>query len=362
MSKDSEEIQFHQDGNVGRILLNRPQALNALTPQMCEALLPRLQAWKADEDVGAVVIAGAGEKAFCAGGDVVRLYEQHQRDSARGAALARAFWRTEYRCNAQIKHFGKPYIAFMDGIVMGGGVGVSIHGSHRVVTERTLFAMPETAIGLFPDVGGSYFLPRLPGAAGMYLGLTGRRLRAADCLALGIAHAFVPSARLEALYAALAGDAGDFDAATRIVDAFAEPAEDAPIAARLAEIERHFSRESVEAVADSLQSDGGEWAAQQLSALRTYSPLALKVTFRQIRAGAALSFDDCMRMEWRLASRMSEGRDFYEGVRALLVDKDNAPQWHPPALADVSAADVDAYFAPLPEGELNLSDISDNPQ
>ncbi len=347
----SDEIHFSRRGGLGRIVLNRPKALNTLTLGMCEALLLQLQAWNADPDINAVVIAGAGEKAFCAGGDVVRLYEDHKV----GGSLARAFWRTEYRCNAAIKYFAKPYIALMDGFVMGGGVGVSVHGSHRVVTERTMFAMPETLIGLFPDVGASYFLPRLPGAMGMYLGLTGSRLRGMDCVALGIAQALVLHERLEALEAALAEVAAED--VSGVVASFAEPLVNAPIFAQQAAIDVHFSQTSVEAICDSLKSDDSEWAKAQLVALQKYSPLALQITFRQIRAGATLSFDDCMRLEWRLASRIAHGHDFYEGVRALLVDKDSAPKWRPATLANVSAADVENYFAPLPGDELNLADI-----
>lgn len=350
---DAAEITFSRQGGVGRILLNRPKALNSLTMGMCEALGPQLRAWKVDSAVKAVVITGAGEKAFCAGGDVVRLYEDHKA----GGSLSYRFWRKEYRCNAQIKHFGKPYIALLDGFVMGGGVGVAIHGSHCIATERTTFAMPETFIGLFPDVGGSYFLPRLPGATGMYLGLTGRRLKGPDCVALGIAQAYVLHERLAALEVALTATDGSAADVTRIIGSFAEPVPDAPIMAQRAAIDRHFSQESVEAILRSLESDAGEWATAQLASLKKYSPLAMKITFRHIRSGANLSFDDCMRQEWRLASRIADGHDFYEGVRALLVDKDNAPQWQPATLADVSDAAVEAYFVPRLGDELDLADI-----
>jgi len=350
---ESHDIEFSRRGVLGRVVLNRPQALNTLTLEMCEALLLQLHTWRADPEVKAVVISGAGERAFCAGGDVVRLYHDHKR----GGSLAHTFWRTEYLCNALIKHFGKPYVALLDGIVMGGGAGVSIHGSHRIVTERTTFAMPETCIGLFPDVGGSYFLSRLPGAMGMYLGLTGRRLKGADCVALGLAQAFVPHDRLQALEAALAERAEDV---TDLINSFAVPAGNAPIVTQRAAIDRHFSHDSVEAIFASLHTDPDAWAGAQLSSLKTYSPLALKITFRQIRAGAALSFDDCMRMEWRLASRVAHGHDFYEGVRALLVDKDNAPAWHPASLAEVSDAAVDAMFAPQPGDELDVSAMTRN--
>jgi len=347
------EIEFSKKGNVGHILVNRPKALNALTLTMCEALLPQLRAWKADPAVKALVVRGSGEKAFCAGGDVVRLYE----DGKARKPYPRDFWRIEYRINTLIKRFPKPYVALIDGITMGGGVGLSIHGGYRVATDRTTFAMPETGIGLFPDVGGSYFLPRLPGASGMFLGLTGKRLKGPDCVALGLAQAFVPHDRIDALEAALADVNGSVDDVARIVANFADPVKDTPIAAERAAIDKHFALGSVEAILDSLAADGGEWATAQLTALKTKSPLSLKLTFRQIKTGGTLSFEDCMRMEWRMANRAALDHDFYEGVRALLVDKDNKPQWKPATLADVTDAQVDAYFAPLPGDELDLTDI-----
>jgi enoyl-CoA hydratase len=347
------EIEFSVVGNVGRILLNRPKALNALTLNMCEQLLPQLRAWKKDPAVKAIVVVGAGEKAFCAGGDVVRLYE----DGKARKPYPRAFWSTEYRCNVLIKRFPKPYIALIDGIVMGGGVGLSVHGSYRVATDKTTFAMPETGIGLFPDVGGSYFLPRLPGATGAFLGLTGKRLKGPDCVALGLAQAYVPHDRLAALEDALTKTDGTPENVAAITAQFATQVTGAPIEAERDNIEKHFSHNSVEAILDSLTSDSSEWAQAQLAALKTKSPLSMKTTLRQIQTGATLSFEDCMRMEWRMANRAALDNDFYEGVRALLVDKDNKPQWKPGTLAEVTEDQVDAYFAPLPGDELELNDI-----
>ena len=350
----SDEVLFEQKGAVGHILLNRPKALNALTLDMCELITAQMVAWAKDDSVKAIVVRGAGEKAFCAGGDVVRLYE----DGLAGRPYPYLFWSTEYRLNTLIKRYPKPYIALIDGIVMGGGVGVSVHGGYRVATDRTTFAMPETGIGLFPDVGGGYFLPRLSGAAGMYLGLTGKRLKGPDCVALGLAEALVPHDRLAALEAKLASDAvSDLDEMSYIIGQFAEPVKTAPISADRTAIERHFDLGSVEDIIASLEKDGGEWGAEQAKILKTKSPTAMKVTFRQIREGANLSFEDCMRMEWRIANRCAVGKDFYEGVRALLIDKDNAPRWSPATLADVSEVDVAAYFAPLPGKELDLSNI-----
>ena len=349
-----DEVLFERRGALGHILLNRPKALNALTLNMCELMTAQLKAWAQDDAVKAVVIRGAGEKAFCAGGDVVRLYE----DGKAGRDYPYRFWSTEYRLNTLIKRYPKPYVALIDGIVMGGGVGVSVHGGYRVATDRTMFAMPETGIGLFPDVGGGYFLPRLPGHVGMYLGLTGKRLKGDDCVALGLAEAFVPHDRLADLEASLAGGAvGDLDEVSFLIGRFAEPVKGAPVAAERTSIGRHFGLGSVEEIIDSQEKDGGEWAAEQVRTLRTKSPTAMKVTFRQIREGAALSFEDNMRMEWRIANRCAVGKDFYEGVRALLIDKDNAPRWSPATLAEVTDADVAAYFAPLPGNELDLSNI-----
>lgn len=349
-----DEVLFERKGALGYILLNRPKALNALTLNMCELMTAQLKSWARDDAVKAVAIRGAGEKAFCAGGDVVRLYE----DGKAGRAYPSAFWSTEYRLNTLIKRYPKPYIALIDGIVMGGGVGVSVHGGYRVVTDRTMFAMPETGIGLFPDVGGGYFLPRLPGAAGMYLGLTGKRLKGADCVVLGLAEALVPHDRLAALEAKLASEAAsDLDEISYLIGQFAEPVKTAPVSEDRTAFGRHFDRDSVEAIMDSLAAEQGEWAAEQLKVLKGKSPTALKVTFRQIREGAQLSFEDNMRMEWRIATRCAAGHDFYEGVRALLIDKDNTPRWKPASLADVSAQDVAAYFAPLPGKELDLSNI-----
>ncbi len=348
------EVLFERKGALGYILLNRPKALNALTLNMCELMTARLKAWATDDSVKAVVIRGAGEKAFCAGGDVVRLYE----DGKAGRPYPTQFWATEYRLNTLIKRYPKPYIALVDGIVMGGGVGVSVHGGYRVATDRTMFAMPETGIGLFPDVGGGYFLPRLSGSAGMYLGLTGKRLKGADCVALGLAEALIPHDRLADLEAKLASDAvSDLDEMSYLIGQFADPVKNAPISADRTSISRHFDLGSVEAIMASLAGDSGEWAVEQLKVLKGKSPTSMKVTFRQIREGTALKFEDCMKMEWRMANRCAAGHDFYEGVRALLIDKDNTPRWSPATLAEVTDADVAAYFAPLAGKELDLSGI-----
>ncbi|MBD24521.1 MAG: enoyl-CoA hydratase [Candidatus Marinimicrobia bacterium] len=348
------DIEFKVKGSIGHILLNRPKALNALTLDMCERLFPKLQEWAVDDMINAVIIRGAGKKAFCAGGDVIRLYE----DGSKGGAYPRIFYNMEYRCNALIKNFPKPYIALIDGIVMGGGVGVSVHGSYRIVTERTVFAMPETGIGLFPDVGGTWFLPRLRGSTGMYLGLTGRRLKGAECVALGLAEAFVPSNSLDDLEAKLVNESpAELSQIVSTVKNFAMPEERIAISAERPAIDKHFGLGSVEKIIGSLESDGSEWAKTQVKTLRQKSPLSLKITFRQLCEGAALQFEDCMRLEWRLANRFATDFDFYEGVRALLVDKDMNPQWSPATLADVTDTKINTYFESLPGNELDLNGI-----
>lgn len=343
---DAPEILFERRGRLGLVTLNRPKALNALTRDMCLKMRAQLGEWAKDNRVGTVAIRGEGERAFCAGGDIRALYESGKAKTP----YALDFYRDEYILNAAIKHFPKPYVAFLKGIVMGGGVGVSVHGSHRVADESAVFAMPETGIGLFPDVGGSYFLSRIPGEIGLYLALTGARLKTADCLYTGVATAFVPAANTEAAIERLA--AGEHP--DTALGGLAAPADEAPLIEPSADIDRIFARESVEEIAIALDEDASEWARGTARVLRTKSPTSLKLTYRQLREGAKLSFDDCMRMEFRMVNRVVQGHDFYEGVRAAIVDKDGAPQWRPADLAHVSDADVDAYFAPL-ENELQFS-------
>ncbi len=342
MSTDVD-IQFEVRGRAGFVTLNRPQALNALTLAMIEAMDARLAAWATDPAVDAVVVRGTGERAFCAGGDVRAIW-QAGKD---GDPLTRDFFRAEYRLNRRIKVFAKPYVALIDGITMGGGVGVSVHGSHRVATERTLFAMPETRIGLFPDVGASHFLPRLEGKLGLYLGLTGARLRAADALYAGVATHYVDSARLPELEEAFAG--GDVTLA-----GFTGDPGPAPLAEHRAAIDRCFAGATVEGIIGTLQDEGGEWATTALKALRAASPTSLKITVEELRRGAKLDFDGSMSMEFRLSQACLARHDSYEGIRAAVIDKDNAPDWQPANLTDVSAELVAAHFAPPPGGDLTF--------
>jgi enoyl-CoA hydratase len=347
MAEDAE-ILFEVRGRAGIITLNRPKALNALTLGMVRQLHPRLVAWANDAAIDRVVIRAAGEKAFCAGGDIRQLHDWGRARDGR----ALDFYREEYRLNAYIKRYPKPYVALIDGIVMGGGVGVSVHGSHRIAGSRTVFAMPETGIGLFPDVGGTWFLPRLPGSLGTYLALTGARLGRSEAVWSGIATAAAGSDAFADILAALCGP-GDTDA---LLAPFAAPAEAAPVRALMPVIDRCFSADSVEEVLERLDRERGdhaEWAQKTIATMRSKSPVSQKIALRQMRLGAQSSFEDCMRIEYRIVSRVLAGHEFFEGVRALIIDKDNQPRWRPDRLEDVSDADVDAYFAPLDE-ELDL--------
>ncbi|MEC9348000.1 MAG: enoyl-CoA hydratase/isomerase family protein [Pseudomonadota bacterium] len=346
-----EDIVFGRNGAVATVLLNRPKALNALTHEMCVDLHAEMKRWRDDPSIGAVVVRGAGDRAFCAGGDIRKLYDEGRA----GGQYPYQFYHDEYRLNADIHHYPKPWISLLDGIVMGGGCGVSIPGSHRVATGRAMFAMPETGIGLFPDVGGSFFLSRCPGRIGTWLALTGARLKAADCLHAGVADAFVPSERLDDLETAL-GQATirSHDDATAVIARFAGDPGASALADRQADIDRLFAGDSVEAILAALQADGGEWALAQAGIMAQKSPTSLKIAHRQVREGASRDFRDCMRMEWRMVNRIIAGHDFYEGTRATVIDKDQSPAWQPATLDAVDQSTVDRYFAPLPDGDLQF--------
>jgi enoyl-CoA hydratase len=351
MSGAEDEILFSRRGAAGIVTLNRPQALNAVNHGMVLALRARLEAWANDPAVTRVVVTAAGERAFCAGGDIRHLYDLGK--AGRCAEMLQ-FWRDEYPLNAFIKRYPKPYVALIDGIVMGGGVGVSVHGSHRVAGDRFSFAMPEVGIGFFPDVGATWFLPRLPGELGTYCALTGERLDAADGLAGGIATHRVRSGRFAELVDALAGTA----TVESILAAFAEPAGEGRLAARRPAIDRLFAADRVEDILAALERETGaeaEWARKIAAVIRAKSPLSLKIALAQMRRGKAWDFQTCMRAEFRIVSRIIEGHDFYEGVRAVIVDKDNAPRWRPASLAEVSEAEVERHFAPRPGDELVFS-------
>lgn len=333
------EVLTSIDGFVGRITLNRPKALHALNLAMCEAMTEALLAWREDPAVRSVLIDHAGERGFCAGGDIRMIAESGAGD----ASEAKAFFKTEYRLNHLMFEYPKPITAIVDGIVMGGGVGISEPASVRIATERTTYAMPETGIGLFPDVGGGWFLSRLPGQTGVWLALTGARLKAPDTLALGIHTHFVASGSLPALSADLLAGALPSEAAERHSSTPGSATLDREA------IDRLFAFDTVEEIIGALEADGSDWGKAQLATLAAKSPTSLKVSLRQVRTGSGLAtFAENMAMEYRLGGRIVRSHDFQEGVRAVVVDKDNAPQWSPAALADVSDAHLDSLFADLP--------------
>jgi enoyl-CoA hydratase len=339
------DILFERRGAAGVITLNRPRTLNALTHAMVVAMKAQLDAWAGDPEIACVVVRG--ERAFCAGGDIRAIAESGRA----GTPYALDFWRDEYILNAAIKHYPKPYLALISGIAMGGGLGVSVHGNYRVVDETALVAMPETGIGFFPDVGGSYFLPRCPGEIGMYLALTGARLRAADALYAGIATHLVRAETRPILLDALAQGESPAELLSRIE---VRPTPEAPLAGRRVTIDNIFGLPSVEEILEGLDEEGDEWTAATAAAIRAKSPTSLKIAFREVREGKTLSFDDCLRLEFRIASRVLAGHDFFEGVRAALVDKDGNAKWRPATLSEVTQKAVDAIFAPLGEKELPL--------
>lgn len=356
MTQESD-ITFGVEGKLGIVTLNRPKALNALTLDMIRRFDRQLRDWSGEENLRAVFVKGTGERAYCAGGDVRAIYDSGKRGEI-GYGLTADFFTAEYRLNRLIHVFPKPYVAFVDGIAMGGGVGVSIHGSHRVATERTVFAMPETGIGLFPDIGGSWFLPRMPGRLGRFLGLTGTRIKAADCCSCGFATHFVPAESGERLEAALVAADWTSAPAHEVVDqaiaAFAADPGESALAERRPAIDSLFGADTLEAVLENLSGRDDEWARDLLLLLHTKAPLSLKVTFEQLRRGAQTDFDSCMIMEYRLSQALLARHDFYEGVRALLLDKDNAPRWSPASLGEVTPEMLEACFAPLGERDLSF--------
>ncbi len=343
-------VKFQQNGASGIITLNRPEALNALTLSMVRAMFPQLVTWADDSNIDHVIIEGAGDKGFCAGGDIRALHDWGQA----GAPQARDFYREEYRLNRLIKTYPKPYIALMDGITMGGGVGVSVHGCHRVATQRTRFAMPETGIGLLPDVGGTYFLPRLAGALGAYLVLTGAQLQAADCCYAGITTHYMQSDQLNAVKTALAGGAATAENVAAILENYHAPPPSAPLIDVQDDINRLFVGANVIDIIDALEGEKTEWAAAQLARIASKSPTSCAVALRQMHDGAMADFDECLRIELRAVTRLMQLPDFYEGVRAIIIEKDNAPNWQPADHAIVKQADIDAIFKPLGADELSF--------
>jgi enoyl-CoA hydratase len=344
--KAESDILFEHKGVAGHVILNRPHALNAVSHAMVLALAQKLAEWEADPAVTRVIVTADGGRAFSAGGDLRALH-----DLGRAGHLEEAldFFRAEYALNTCIKYYRKPYVALIDGIVMGGGVGISVHGSHRVAGDRFGFAMPEVGIGFFPDIGATWFLPRLPGELGTYCALTGERLNAADGVVAGVATHRVASSRFPELIEALC-NAVSVDAT---LAAFAEPAGEGPVAARRVAIDRLLNRDHVEDVLKALDGEAAgngidaRFAFTMAALIRTKSPTSLKVALAQMRCGANLDFTECMRTEFRIVSRVMRGHDFYEGIRAVIIDKDQTPHWKPPTLEAVSMDEVERHFAPL---------------
>lgn len=351
---DADEILFDRRGGLGLVTLNRPKALNTLSLAMYRSFDPRLVAWAEDPRVHAVVVRGAGGRAFCAGGDVVAIYKAR---AATGDGDYKAdFFREEYILIQRVHRFPKPYVALVDGVTMGGGAGISINGSHCVATERTLMAMPEVLIGLFPDVGATRFLNRCPGRIGLYLGLTGARIGAADALYCGLATHYVPHERLDDLVSALAATEWRAERARDQVDAvlarFGADPGPATLAALRPAIDRCFAFGSIEEIMTALRREEGEWAWAALAAMERASPLSLKVVFRQLQLGLGMEIEAALALEYRLTQHFMAAHDFFEGIRAVLVDKDQKPRWQHPNLAVIGEDEAEGYFATLGEREL----------
>lgn len=330
------------EGRVGRISLNRAKVLHALNAEMCELIVDSLRRWQHDPDIAMVIVDHGEGRGFCAGGDIRMLAESGAGDGVEG----RAFFHIEYQMNHLMFTYAKPLVVFMDGVTMGGGVGLSLPCQFRVATERTIFAMPETGIGLFPDVGGGWYLSRLEGRAGYWLALTGARLAGADCLVLGLATHFLPSDGLEQVKQALVEGPENVKA---ILHAAAQEPLGLFFPDKQAEIDRLFADDQIELILAALAADASDWAQEQLRILQTKSPQSCKVALRQLAESRKLSsFGENMKMEYAIACRIIQSHDFREGVRAVIIDKDNAPKWRPSSPYDVSEAQIGYILAPLP--------------
>lgn len=344
---DEQEVLVTRSGGVGRLTLNRPKAINALNHAMVRTMASALLEWEADPEVAVVLVDGAGERGLCAGGDIVAIHD----DAKFGRPGSREFWRDEYILNTAIGNYPKPYVAIMDGIVMGGGVGISAHGSVRIVTERSSIAMPETGIGFVPDVGGTYLLSRTPGEIGTHVALTTGRLNAGDAIALGFADHFVPSESLPGFVAAL-----ESGSVTDALAQFEQPAPESPLLAQQSWIDEAYSADTVEEIVARLQATGSPEATKAAEQILGKSPVALKVTLRSLRHARDLgSLEEVLNEEFRVSVASLSSHDLVEGIRAQVIDKDRNPQWSPATLADVTTADVDRYFQPLGELELGLA-------
>jgi enoyl-CoA hydratase len=342
------EVLADRAGRLGHLELNRPEALNALTHTMIRQIAATLVDWTADDSIATVLISGAGERGLCAGGDVVGIYR-----SAQGAGHeAAAFWADEYALNAAIAHYPKPYVAFMDGVVLGGGVGISAHGSARVVTERTRLGMPEVGIGFTPDVGGTWLLSRAAGELGTHAALTGATMTGPDAIALGLADHFVPSDRLADLAAALETEPAD-----AAIARYAETSPPSALAAQREWIDAAYAGDDPSVIVERLAASPVEAARDAASTIRTKSPTSVAVTLEALRRSRlANSLEEVLDQDYRVGLRFLEGTEIVEGIRAQVIDKDRAPRWNPPTLDGVSRADVEHYFAGLGARELGLAD------
>jgi len=342
----TDEVLFRTEGKAGIISLNKPKTIHALTLGMVRAMTQQLQAWANDAAIEAVLLDHAEGRGFCSGGDINLLRESALND---GGVAGRNFFYEEYQLNHLMHEYAKPIVAFMDGITMGGGVGISQPARYRVATENTRFAMPETGIGLFPDVGGGWYLSRLAGRVGRYLALTGGRIDGAECLAIGLATHYLPAESLAEANQRIAQAPGDI---AQILDSLAVTPPVAALMGHAAEIDRLFAAERFEDILAALAGDGGEWALKQLATIHSKSPQTCKVALRQLALGGqCATFADNMKIEYRIASRVLTRHDFIEGVRAVIVEKDNAPKWNPATPEAVTEVLLDEIFAPLPEGE-----------
>ncbi|MDE2061918.1 MAG: enoyl-CoA hydratase/isomerase family protein [Bradyrhizobium sp.] len=345
------DLIVRREGAAGIIRLNRPKAINAMTYEMSQGIDAALDRFEADPAVAVVILEGAGERGLCAGGDIRGLYES----SKAGGDLGKVFWRQEYLMNARIAKFPKPYIAFMDGLVMGGGVGLSGHARHRVVTEKTKLAMPEVGLGFFPDVGGTWLLPRSPGEIGTFFGLSGQTMNGPDAVFARFADAVVPSARLPALREALTAVRPDISSSEvdRIIAGFATGETSGPISARKADIDRWFAGDRMEDIFGELRRDGSDFAQSTLKLLNEKSPRGMVVTLKLLRLGRrTASLEECLVREYRAALEVFRSDDFREGVRAAVIDKDRNPRWSPPRIEDVTPEMLAPYFREIGADEL----------
>ncbi|MGH6780881.1 MAG: enoyl-CoA hydratase/isomerase family protein [Sphingomonadaceae bacterium] len=341
----TDQLLIRTEGRAGRISLNRPKAIHALTTAMCSGILDTLELWRDDGEVEILLFDHAEGRGFCAGGDIRMLAESGAKDGAE----ARAFFHAEYRMNHRLFAYAKPTVAFMDGITMGGGVGIALPCKYRVATENTRLAMPETGIGLFPDVGGGWHLSRLPGRVGQFLALTGARLDGAECLALGLATHYLPAEALDEAKARIAADPARVEGILGQLSVTPPPAR---VEESRAAIDRLFASDRLEDIYAALEADGGDWALKEFATLRTKSPQTMKVSLRLLREGALMmSFADEMKQEYAVGAHVVQRHDFLEGVRAVIVDKDNAPQWNPATPEGVTEHMLDTIFAALPEDE-----------